>query len=85
MAEQEIGVVVHYYDKIQVAAIRLSKGTLKNGDTIRIKGNVTDVQQVVSSMQIEHEAVAEAKAGDDIGVKVDQPVRDHDRVFKLTG
>jgi putative protease len=85
MAEQEIGVVVHYYDKIQVAAIRLTKGTLKSGDTIRVSGHGNDVQQVVSSMQIEHEAVSEAKSGDDIGIKVDQPVREHDKVFKVAG
>ena len=83
MAEQEIGVVVHYYDKIQVAAIRLTKGTLENGDTIRIRGNKTDVQQVVSSMQIEHEVVSEAKSGDDIGLKVDEPVRENDQVLKV--
>ncbi len=85
MAEQEIGEVVHYYDKIQVAAIHLTKGTLKTGETIRIVGHGNDVQEVVASMQVEHEAVAEAKSGDDIGVKVSVPVHDHDKVFKVGG
>jgi translation initiation factor IF-2 len=83
MAEQEIGVVSHYFDKIEVAAIRLTNGTLKSGDKIHILGHSTDLQQVVPSIQIEHEIVAEAKAGDEIGIKVDQRVHQHDKVLKI--
>ena len=83
MAEQEIGVVSHYFDKIEVAAIRLTKGALKGGDRIHIQGHSTDFQQTVASIQIEHETVTEAKAGDEIGIKVDQRVHQHDKVFKL--
>jgi putative protease len=84
MGEQEIGVVTHYFDRIEVAAIRLTGGTLKTGDTIHIKGHVNDFQQVVASIQIEHAAVPEAKRGDEIGIKVDQPAHQHDKVFKMT-
>jgi translation initiation factor IF-2 len=83
MAEQEIGVVTHYFDRIEVAAIRLTKGTLKTGDTVRIRGRATDLRQVVASMQIEHEAVAEAKRGDEIGIKVGERVHQHDKVFRI--
>ena len=83
MAEQEIGVVSHYFDKIQVAAIRLTDGTLRSGDKIHILGHSTDLQQVVPSIQIEHAAVVEAKAGDEIGIKVDQRVHEHDKVLKI--
>ncbi len=83
MAEQEIGVVSHYFDRIEVAAIRLTTGVLRSGDKIRISGHSSDFQQVVASIQIEHAAVAEAKAGDEIGIKVDQRVHEHDKVFKI--
>ena len=83
MAEQEIGVVTHYFDRIEVAAIRLTKGALKTGDTIHIGGHSTDFGQVVASIQIEHEAVPEAKPGDEVGIKVDQPVHEHDKVFRV--
>ena len=83
MAEQEIGVVSHYFDRIQVAAIRLTKGGLKAGDTLHLKGHATDFRQTVASMQIEHATVSEAKKGDEIGVKVDQQVHEHDTVFKV--
>ncbi|MFH0915270.1 MAG: hypothetical protein V1912_02325 [bacterium] len=83
MAEQEIGMVTHYFDKIEVGAIRLTKGGLKTGDKIHIQGHSTDFQQAVESIQIEHEAVSEAKRGDEIGIKVDDRVHEHDKVFKL--
>lgn len=85
MSEQSgrlVGKVVHFYNKISVAAIELS-GDVKVGDTIRIRGKTTDFQQPVESMQIEHENVPKAGAGDAIGIKVAQPVRDGDQVFVL--
>ena len=83
MAEQEIGAVTHYYDKIWVAAIRLTSGILKSGDAIRMRGHSTDLQQVASSIQIEHLSVTEAKQGDEIGIKVSERVHEHDKVFKV--
>jgi translation initiation factor IF-2 len=83
MAEREIGAVSHYFDRIEVAAIKLTGGGLKSGDKICIRGHSTDFEQVVTSMQIEHAAVTEAKAGDEIGIKVDERVHEHDKVFKI--
>jgi putative protease len=83
MAEQEIGAVTHYFAKISVAAIRLTSGTLRSGDVIRIEGRSTDLEQVVSSIQIEHLSVTGAKQGDEIGIKVIKPVHQHDKVFKV--
>jgi putative protease len=83
MAEKEIGVVSHYFDRIEVAAIRLTGGSIKSGDLIHIRGHSTDFQQTVASMQIEHEAVSDAKAGDEIGIKVEERVHEHDKVFRV--
>lgn len=84
MPEEEIGRVTGYFRKIGVAAIDVTQGALSVGDTIHIKGHTTDFTQVVESMQIEHENVQTAKAGDSIGVKVKDHVRDHDKVYKVT-
>jgi len=84
MPEEEIGKVSGYFRKIGVAAIDITQGTLSVGDTIRIKGHTTDFTQLVESMQIEHENVQTAKAGDSIGIKVKDAVRDHDKVYKVT-
>lgn len=78
-----IGKVTHYFGNIEVAVVEL-EDTLKVGDTIRIVGGAdTDFTQKVDSMEIEHEKVKEAKAGDSIGLKVDQRVREGYKVYKL--
>ncbi len=77
----EIGRITHFFSKINVAVIEL-KASLKVGDTIVIKGPTTDFQQVVDSMQIEHENVQTALAGQSIGLRVVQRVRETDAVFK---
>lgn len=78
---EEIGRITHFFSKIDVAVIEL-KASLKVGDTIVVKGPTTDFQQVVDSMQIEHKNVQTALAGQSIGLKVIQRVRETDAVFK---
>jgi len=83
MKEEKIGVVLHYYSKAGVAAIKLDE-VLKVGDKVHIKGHTTDFDEVINSIQIEHKPVNEAKNGDDIGIKVIDHVREHDIVYKVT-
>jgi translation initiation factor IF-2 len=83
MPEERVGVVKGYFARIGVAGIDL-EGTLRAGDTIHIQGHTTDLEQVVESLQIEHEQVQEAKAGDAIGIKVQDRCRDGDVVYKIT-
>jgi len=77
-----IGKITHYFGNIGVAVIEL-EDTLRVGDTIRIVGGTTDFTQAVDSMEIEHEKVQEAKAGDDIGLKVSEKVREGYKVYKI--
>ncbi|MFP3215570.1 MAG: translation elongation factor-like protein [Candidatus Micrarchaeota archaeon] len=77
-----VGTVTHYYDKIGVAIVELSD-KLKVGDTIAIEGKTTNFTQKVESIQIEHINVEEAGSGDSIGLKVDQKVREGDKVYKV--
>jgi putative protease len=53
------------------------------GDRIHIFGHTTDLEQAIGSMQIEHHEVPHAEAGDDVGIRVADHVREHDRVYKL--
>ena len=78
--EKEIGRVSTYFSHVGVAAIKLSD-KVKIGDTIHVKGNTTDFQQQISSMQIENNSVKEAKKGDHIGIKISEKVRPNDTVF----
>lgn len=81
--EEEIGRVVDYFAKIGVAGIDLT-GKLSAGDTIHIKGHTTDLEQVVESMQVEHDQVDEAGPGDKIGIKVSDRCRGGDHVYRVT-
>ncbi|MFN4226577.1 MAG: hypothetical protein ACK4F0_00335 [Candidatus Ratteibacteria bacterium] len=83
MKEIEIGKVSHYYTKISVAAVKIIKEDLKIGDKIHIKGHTTDLTQIVESMQKEHQEIEIAKEGDEIGIKVNEHVREGDIVYKI--
>jgi putative protease len=85
MEEKKVGEIVKFFGKISVAALRLSEGSLKVGDTIHIVGHTTDVTQTIDSMQIENKNVQEAGAGADVGIKVNGRVREHDVVYKVVG
>lgn len=79
--EKEIGFVEHFFGHLSVAAIKITEGALKVGDTIHVKGHTTDFTEKIASMQIDNKEVSEAKKGDDIGVKMVGKCRDHDKVF----
>jgi hypothetical protein len=79
--EKEIGFVEHYFNHLSVAAIKMTNGTLKVGDTIHVKGHTTDFTEKILSMQVNNKEVLEANSGDDIGVKMVGKCRDHDKVY----
>jgi U32 family peptidase len=76
-----IGKISHYFGNIGVAVIDLS-GQLKTGDNIRIIGGETDFTQTVGSMEIDKKKIDKAKSGDEVGLKVDQKVREDYKVYK---
>ena len=85
MSETKVGIITHYFGKIAVAALRVTDGELDVGDTIRIKGHTSDFTQRVDSMQREHEAIDRARAGEEVAIRVAQPAREHDVVYKVVG
>lgn len=80
--EELVGKITHYFGKIEVGIIELSK-ELNVGDNIHVKGGTSDFEQKVDSMQIEHEQVDKAKKGDVIGLKVKEKAREGDEVYKV--
>ena len=83
MADEKIGAVTHYFGNIGVAAVKITEGELKTGDTIHIKGHTSDFTQTVDSMQMEHESVSVARPGDEVGMKTAEYVREHYAVYKV--
>lgn len=82
-ADKPIGAILHYFDHLGVAVIAL-KSPLSAGDTIRIVGGEnTDFTQAVDSMEVEHEKIKKAKKGDEVGLKVQEKVREGYKVYKV--
>ena len=75
----KIGTITHYYDKLGVGIVKLDKA-LKKGDTIKITGGVTDFEQEVAEMQFDHKELATGKKGQDVGIKMDEKLREGDKV-----
>ena len=84
MVEQKIGVVEHFFTHVSVAAIRITDGELKIGDTIHIVGAHTDFKQKVNSMEINRNPIERVTIGDEVGIKTNERVREKDIVYKLT-
>jgi translation elongation factor EF-1alpha len=84
MAEEKlIGKVTHFFNKIGVAVLTLTEDSLKVGEKIHFKGGERDFEQTVTSMQVDHKDIAEAKKGDDVGFKADALLKEGDEVYKV--
>ncbi|KKT47048.1 MAG: hypothetical protein UW37_C0014G0030 [Candidatus Gottesmanbacteria bacterium GW2011_GWA2_44_17] len=65
MAEEKpIGKVIHYYDNISVAIVKLEK-KLSVGKTVKFVKGDNVFEQTVESMEIKHGKLTEAKPGDE--------------------
>ncbi|MBI4136306.1 MAG: hypothetical protein HY481_02040 [Candidatus Vogelbacteria bacterium] len=69
--EKEIGKVIHWYDKIGVAVVKLSGG-LKVGDNIGIKHGQTEFTDAVVSMQLDHQPIESGQPGQEVAIKLSQ-------------
>ncbi|HUV72486.1 MAG TPA: U32 family peptidase C-terminal domain-containing protein [Clostridia bacterium] len=83
MADFKVGKVTHYFDKIGVAVVELTDN-LAVGDNIKVVGQGDEFTMTVSSMQVEHEQIEQAKKGDTVGLKVDQPVKEDYEVYRVS-
>lgn len=83
MAEEKIGVVIHYWTKLGVAGVKITSGEVSVGDTIHILGHTSDFTQKVESIHIGDDTVDVARAGEEVGIKVSEHAREHDEVYKV--
>lgn len=80
--EERVGKVTHYYNKLGVAAVEVDHGKIHKGDKLHIVGHTTDTELVVDSLELNHHQIDEAEEGQNVGIKVDDHVREHDEVYK---
>lgn len=76
-----VGTISHYFSHLSVAAVQ-PMGELKVGDRIHILGHTTDLVQTIESMEIDHQPVQVAGPGDDVALRVDDHVREHDLIYR---
>jgi putative protease len=77
----KVGNITHFFSKISVAVVELV-APLSVGDRILVKGPTTDFEQAVESMQIEHKNIQKAEAGQSIGMKMAEHVKERDVVYR---
>lgn len=83
--EERIGSVIKFFDKTFIAAVKLDFGDLSVGDTVRIRGIATDFTQKIEGMEFDHKPVRKAVRGQFTGIKLSQPARPFDLVYKIAG
>jgi translation initiation factor IF-2 len=81
--EEKVGIIDHYFNHAHIAGIWVQNGRLKIGDRIHIKGHTTDLEEVITSMQVNHVDVKEVGRNAHVGIPIHEKVRPHDRVFVI--
>jgi len=56
---------------------------MKKGASLHFRGATTDFQQIINSMQYNHKDIDAAKKGQEVGIKVDEKVREGDEVYEV--
>lgn len=82
MQEVDVGVVTHYWSHLGVAGVHLT-ASLDAGDHVHILGHTSDFEQVVGSMEADHQRIWHAEPGADVGIRLVEHAREHDHVYKL--
>ncbi|MBI4375918.1 MAG: translation elongation factor-like protein [Elusimicrobia bacterium] len=77
-----LGKVTEFDARRCLIRVELEDG-LANGDTIRIKGHITDLTQKVERLQIKGQKTQSASAGETVDVQVAHRSRVGDAVYKL--
>ena len=79
-----IGKVIHYWTRLRVAGVELTD-SLAMDDWVQFRGATTDLQQRVTSMQLNQRFISQAYPGQKVGIRVADRVRVGDTVFLLEG
>jgi hypothetical protein len=78
-----VGTVEDFLTHLSVMLCTI-KVPLAVGDTLHIRGFTTDLTEKITSIQVEHQAVPQAGAGQDVGIQLVGKVRKHDFIYRVT-
>ncbi|MCU0679207.1 MAG: hypothetical protein MUC28_02030 [Planctomycetes bacterium] len=79
--EKLIGHVIHFFPKAGVMVVKLTDAIVV-GDTIKVKRGEGEFSQTVDSMQIEHENIDAAQAGQEVAIKANEETKEGAEVYK---
>ncbi len=77
-----IGEITHWYDKINVAVVKLVK-TLQVGDKIKIKHGDKEFEETIDSMELDHKPVQSGKKGQEIAIKLSQKANEGAEILPI--
>ena len=79
-----VGRITNYFSKLRVAEVTMEAGSFSAGDSIMITGPTTGVLEVApQEIRVNNTAVNTAHKGTKCSVKVPEPVRRGDKVFRI--
>ena len=82
LKEKPIGKVVHWYDKLGVAVVKLNKA-LKVGSQVKVRRGEQEFTDTVTSMQLDHKSVKAGKKGEEVAIKVSQQVKEGAEIYAI--
>ncbi|MCH7644449.1 MAG: hypothetical protein IH974_06385 [Myxococcales bacterium] len=80
---RDIGVVTHYYPRVDAAVVTVGPGELHTGDTVHFRGHTTDFYQTLDRLELDRQPIKVAKPGQQVGVHVSHRVRKGDIVKRI--
>lgn len=78
--EEHVGTVRGYMPETQKANVHIDEGHLEMGDIIHFQGSDTDFEEAVTSLRQDRQPVQSAQAGQDVEIRVRQPVQEGSEV-----
>lgn len=78
------GKVLHYFDKIGVAKVKVEASEVKIGEKICIIGNATGIKYFnVNEMEKENKKINVGKKGEEVAIKLNEIVRKNDEIYLI--
>lgn len=67
--EKKLGEVTHWYDNINVAVVKLY-APMKKGDKVKVKRGEIVFEEIIESMQLNHEPIEVGEKGQEIAIRL---------------
>lgn len=79
-----LGKGIKYFSRIKVGEFLIETHSLKRGDRVLITGPTTGVIETsIEELRVDDKIVDEAKRGEHISIRVDEPIRASDKIYKI--